>query len=191
MLLKSVEPNYDKYNQDLMTDFDVASASVTVTVLASGKPFELYKSSVPLPAAVMMALKEYEFRPATLIPHGRTDIEVGAYQVTLNVPIRRSRNPGRESESAILVGPGVAKGLLIKQVRPELSELVRRSRIRGTITLEAVIGKQGEAESLRPTGGPFALIEAAYDAVRQWQWRPYLLNNEPVEWMTEIQVRFD
>jgi hypothetical protein len=190
LLLKSVEPRYDKYDEGLATDFDVASASVTLTVLASGKPFELYKSSVPLPMAVLMALKEYEFLPQGAFPHGRPETEAATYLVTLNVPIRQSKQP-REPQSAIRVNPGIAKGLLVRQVRPEYTEYMRHNRMNGTITFEALITKQGEVEILKIGGdGPFVLIEAAYDAVKQWQYRPYLLNGEPVEFLEDIQVSF-
>jgi hypothetical protein len=195
-LLKSVEPRYDKYNEGLATDFDVASASVTLTVLANGKPFSLDKASVPLPMAVMMALKEYEFQPQGAFPHGRPETEADTYQVTLNVPIRKSKDPVRQNldprapRFAVLVGPGVSRGLLIKNVPPEYSEYIRHNRIQGKITLAAVISQQGDVVSLQPSGGPFVLIEAAYDAATQWQYRPYLLNNEPVEVMTDIEVSF-
>ena len=190
-LLKSVEPDYGKYDADLATDFDTVTASVTMTVQANGMPFSLDKSSLPLPMAVVMSLKEYEFRPQTSIPHGRTDtIDAGSYQVTLNVPIRQSKNAVREDPSTIRVNPGVSKGLLLNQVRPVLSEYIRNNRIRGTVTLEAAIGKQGEVTHLRASGGTFVLIEAAYDAVKQWQYRPYLLNREPVAVLSDIQVSF-
>ncbi len=189
-LLKSVEPNYDKYDVDLATDFNTVNASVTITVLATGKPFALYSSSVPLPMAVVMALKDYELRPQGTIPHGRPETEGDTYQVTLNVPIRQSKNPVQESESAIRIGPGIAKGLLIRQVRPEYSEFARHNRIQGTVIFESVITKEGYASSLKTSAGPFALIEAAYDAVKQWQWRPYLLSREPVEVLTEIPINF-
>ncbi len=191
-LLKSSEPRYDNYNEDLATDFDTASASVTMTVLANGKPLALDRSSVPLPMAVVMALKEYEFRPQSAITHGRPETEAGTYQVTLNVPIRQSKVP-RTPQSAIRVGPGIAKGLLIKRVPPEYSEYARHNRIQGTITLQAVITQQGEVDvfSLRTDNGPFVLIEAAYGAVKQWQYRPYLLKGEPVEVLTGIEVIFN
>ena len=189
-LLKSVEPSYDQYSEDLATDFNVASASVTMTVLANGKPLALDKSSVPLPVAVVMALKEYEFRPQGTIPHGRPETEGDTYQVTLNVPIRQSKEP-RAPQSAIRVRPGIAKGLLTKQVPPVYPDFARHNRIQGTITLEAVITKQGEVENVLTTSsGPFVLIEAAYDVVKQWQYRPYLLNDQPIEWLTGIEVSF-
>jgi len=184
-LLKSVEPRYDRYSEDLATDFDAANASVTITVLANGKPLALDKSSVPLPMAVVMALKDYEFRPQGAIPHGRTDTDAGSYQVTLNVPIRQSKDP---VESAVRVRPGISKGLLTKQVRPEYPENQIHTRVPGTITFEARINKQGEVGSLKTRSGPFAWIESAHEAVKQWQYRPYILKNEPVEVLTDIEI---
>lgn len=188
LLLKSVEPNYDKYSEDLATDFSTAGASVTIAVLANGKPFALNGSSVPLPIAVVMALKEYEFRPQGTIPHGRPAIEGETYQVTLNVPIRQSKEP--VSPSAIRIGSGIAKGLLIRQVRAEYPEDAKHNRIQGLVTLETVITKQGYVGGLKTSSGPFALIEAAYNAVKQWQYRPYMVNRQPVEVLANIEINF-
>jgi hypothetical protein len=186
-LLKSVEPRYDEYSEDLATDFYEASASVTITVLANGKPFALDRSSVPLPMAVVMALKQYEFRPGT-IPHGRPETEGSTYQVTLNIPIRQPTAP--RVPSAIRVNSGIANAKIIKRVRPEYSEYARHNRIQGIITLEAVISRQGYVESLTTSHGQFVLIEAAYNAVKQWQYMPTILKGEPVEVLTDIQVSF-
>ena len=183
-LIKSVEPRYDKYNADLVADFDVASASVTMAIQADGKPFTLDKSSVPLPMAVVMALKEYEFRPQGVIPHGQSALGVVAYQVTLNVPIRESKEP--RMPAAYRVKPGIMRGLLVNQVAPVYPEASIHARIQGRPTFEAVITEQGSIQSLKISKGPFALIEATYEAVKQWQYRPYLIMGKPVEVLTEI-----
>lgn len=210
LLLKSVEPRYDKYSEDLATDFNAASASVTMTVMSNGKPLTLDKSSVPLPMAVVMALKEYEFQPQNAILHGRGETEVGTYQVTLNVPIRQSKDPVRRGEDpraplnpapatvtvatdgqpAYRVNSAIARGLISKSVPPEYPEYARHNRIQGTITLEAAITKQGDIESLKTSSGPFVLIEAAYNAVKQWQYQPYILKGELVDVLTDIPVSF-
>lgn len=199
LLLKSVEPEYDKYSEDLAADFDTTIASVTMTVMAKGKPLALDKSSVPLPMAVVMALKEYEFRPQNAIPHGRGETEVGTYQVTLNVPIRQSKDPIRQSDGqspAPLVQPAyrvksaIARGLINKSVPAKYPEYARHNRIEGTITLEAAITKQGDIESLKTSYGTFVLIEAAYNAVKQWQYQPYILKGEPVDVLTDIPIAF-
>lgn len=190
-LLKTVEPQYGKYSEDLATDFDVVNASVTITVLATGKPFALDNSSIPLPVAVVMALKDYEFRPQGTIPHGRPETEGDTYEVTLNVPVRQSKNPVGEGPSARRVNPGIAKGLLIKQVPPVYSDFIRRNHLRGTIIFDGVIDYEGYPASLRTSAGPFALLEAACDAVVQWQYRPYLLNGGPIQVLADIEVVFN
>jgi len=181
-LIKSVEPRYDKYNADLLADFDVASASVTMAIQADGKPFTLDKSSVSLPMAVVMALKEYEFRPQGVIPHGQSALGVVAYQVTLNVPIRQSKDPS----AAYRVKPGIMRGLLVNQVAPVYPEASIHARIQGRPTFEAAITEQGDIKSLKISKGPFVLIDATYEAVKQWQYRPYLIMGKPVEVLTEI-----
>jgi TonB family protein len=187
-LLKSVEPRYETFSPELTMDFVASNASVTLTVLANGKPLSLDRSSLPLPLAVVMALQDYEFQPQGATQHGRPETEAPTHQVTLEVPVRRSKNP---SQPALHVNPGVSKGLLVRQVRPEYSEYARHNRIQGTVTLDAHVTEQGTVGSLEVRSGPLALIEAAYSAVQQWQYRPYLLNREPVEWASEIQIAFN
>jgi protein TonB len=63
-------------------------------------------------------------------------------------------------------------------------------RIGGTVTLHAIISTKGHVESLNAVDGPVMLQQAALDAVRQWTFRPYLLNNLPVEVETTIDVVF-
>lgn len=92
--------------------------------------------------------------------------------------------------SAVRVSSGVAEGLLIRQVRPQYPALARSARIQGTVILQAMIGKDGSIEKVRLLSGHPLLVQAAVEAVRQWRYRPYLLNNEPVEVDTTIQVNF-
>lgn len=187
-LLKSVEPNYDQHSEDLATDFAEATASVTLTVLSDGKPFALDRSSVPLPMAVVMALKDYEFRPQGTVPHGRSALDGSRYEVTLQVPIRQSKVP--VGDDAIFIGPGIAAANRIKMARPQYPESARHNRIQGRITFEAVITPQGYVGSLKTSYGQFVLIEAAYNAIKQWQYRPTIINGEAVEVRTELEVNF-
>jgi len=62
--------------------------------------------------------------------------------------------------------------------------------IAGTVVLHAIIGKDGHVESLQAVSGPTMLKGAAIDAVKQWIYRPYLLNGEPVEVDTTVVVEF-
>jgi protein TonB len=90
----------------------------------------------------------------------------------------------------VRVGGQVEGAKLIFQVSPEYPEVARMARIQGTVRLEAVISKEGTVESLKVVNGPPLLIKAAFDAVAQWRYQPTLLNGEPVEVATEIEVKF-
>jgi TonB family protein len=66
----------------------------------------------------------------------------------------------------------------------------KKARIQGTVLLDAVIGKDGTVESLTVVSGPPALRTSAQDAVRQWTYKPFLLNGDPVEVKTTITVTY-
>jgi TonB family protein len=90
----------------------------------------------------------------------------------------------------IQVSQGVAQGLLIKRTQPIYPPLARQARVRGTVLLLAEIAKNGDIETLRLISGHPMLASAAIDAVKQWKYRPYILNGEPVEVETQITVNF-
>ena len=79
---------------------------------------------------------------------------------------------------------------LIFQPKPEYPIVAKMARIQGTVRLEAVIGTDGRVENLRVTSGHPLLLKAAVDAVSSWRYQPTLLNGEPVEVLTEIDVIF-
>jgi protein TonB len=88
------------------------------------------------------------------------------------------------------VGGNVAQASLLQQVKPVYPPLAKQARIQGVVLLEAVINKEGSIDNLRVISGHPLLTQAAIDAVRQWRYKPTLLNNEPVEVVTTITVNF-
>ncbi len=90
----------------------------------------------------------------------------------------------------VRVSQGVSQGLLIHQVRPSYPPLARQARIQGTVVLQAVIGKDGNIQNLKVVSGHPMLAPAALEAVKQWKYKPYYLNGEPVEVDTTINVNF-
>ena len=83
-----------------------------------------------------------------------------------------------------------AEGNIIYRVQPSYPPIARLARVQGTVELRAIISKTGTIENLVVVSGPPTLVKSAIEAVRQWRYRPYLLNNEPVEVETEITVNF-
>jgi len=84
----------------------------------------------------------------------------------------------------------MSEGDLVHKVLPAYPALARSARIQGTVVLQAMISKQGAIENLRLLSGHPMLAPAAIEAVRQWRYRPYILNGEPVEVDTQITVNF-
>ena len=95
-----------------------------------------------------------------------------------------------DTKGPVRVSSMVVAGLLIRKTVPQYPPIPRAMGIQGTVVLEATISKSGKIENLHVASGPALLQQAAMDAVKTWQYRPYLLNNEPVEVETTVSVVF-
>jgi protein TonB len=98
--------------------------------------------------------------------------------------------PKAVTPQRVRVSQGVSQGLLIHEVRPAYPPLARQARIQGAVVLQAVIGKDGAIQNLHVVSGHPMLTTSAIDAVKQWRYKPYFLNGEPVEVDTQITVNF-
>jgi periplasmic protein TonB len=85
----------------------------------------------------------------------------------------------------------MAEANLVYDVAPKYPPEAGRDRIEGTVVLMAVIGKDGTVRDVRVESGLPLLAQAAIDAVKQWRYRPYLLNGEPVEIDSQITISFN
>jgi periplasmic protein TonB len=90
----------------------------------------------------------------------------------------------------IRVGGNVQQAMLVKQPRPVYPPLAKQARIQGVVRLNAIIGKDGTIQNLTVATGHPLLVPAALEAVKQWVYKPTLLNGEPVEVVTQIDVNF-
>jgi protein TonB len=90
----------------------------------------------------------------------------------------------------IRVGGNVQQAKLIRQPKPIYPPLAKQARISGVVHLNAIIGKDGTIQNLTVAGGHPLLVPAAMEAVKQWVYAPTLLNGEPVEVVTQIDVNF-
>ncbi len=98
--------------------------------------------------------------------------------------------PKIAAPTRVRVSSGVVEGMLLRKVQPNYPPLAKQARIQGHVILAAVINKQGTVENLRLMSGHPMLAPAAIEAVKQWKYRPYLLNNEPTEVETTVDVNF-
>jgi periplasmic protein TonB len=152
-----------------------------------------------------------QFTQPQLIPHQIAtinDADANSAPAAPDLPegtMGSGRNPvipggiGDSITAVIPKPPAVIKPLLIShlaeanllhRVQPVYPALARQARIQGSVELRAIISKSGTIENLVVVSGHPMLSAAAIEAVRQWRYRPYMLNNEPVEVETEITVNF-
>ncbi len=98
--------------------------------------------------------------------------------------------PKAAAPARIKQGGAVTAASIITQTRPVYPPLARQARIQGVVVLHAIIDKDGKVAQLEVVSGHPLLVQSALDAVKQWRYKPTLLNGDPVEVDTTIQVTF-
>ena len=130
--------------------------------------------------------------PAPVVAADAPDVKPGgqAGGVIWGVISSTPATPRVATPQRVRVSAGVSNGLVVKRVRPEYPDEAKRGRIQGTVLMHATISRAGDVASIELISGHPMLAPAAIDAVKQWKYKPYLLNGNAVEVDTEIQVNF-
>jgi periplasmic protein TonB len=119
------------------------------------------------------------------IPGGSAGGVIGGILSSTQVAVPKVAAPTR-----VRVSSGVSTGLLIRKVQPTYPQLAKQARIQGSVVLQAEISKDGTIQNLQLISGHPMLAPAAIEAVKQWRYKPYLLNGEPVAVETQVVVNF-
>jgi protein TonB len=98
--------------------------------------------------------------------------------------------PAVATPKRIAISTGVSEGLILTRVDPEYPFIAKRAHVEGTVQLKAIISREGLIENLQLMNGHPLLVPSAMEAVKQWRYRPYTLNGNPVEVETVINVHF-
>jgi len=148
-----------------------------------------------LAKAAVDAVKQWRYEPTlrngqpvevtTTIP---VNFSIGIPVPSVNTP--PPPPPPPPTPTRIRVGGNVQQSMLIDKVKPAYPQEAKLAGIQGVVILEAVIGRDGTIAELRALSGDPLLQQAALDAVRQWTYKPTLLNGKPVEVVTIITVNF-
>ncbi|HWZ84083.1 MAG TPA: energy transducer TonB [Terriglobales bacterium] len=169
-----------------------AAAPIKVVKIQSDLVNGQLRAPTKIPEKVQM-IKEEEAPPAMAgvmggvpggVPGGSMGGVIGG-MINSTAAIPKVATPQR-----VRVSQGVSTGLLIKKVQPNYPPLARQARIQGQVVLQAEISKEGAIQNLQLISGHPMLAPAAIEAVKQWRYRPYLLNGEPVAVDTQVVVNF-
>jgi protein TonB len=128
--------------------------------------------------------------PGAIGPAGPSLVGLSTGIVVQPPPAQVVKAPAPSPTAPIRVGIGVQSAKLIFGPRPAYPPLARAARTQGTVRIQAVIGRDGVIKNLELISGPALLVAVAMEAVRQWRYKPTLLNGEPVEVITVIDVNF-
>ena len=119
------------------------------------------------------------------VPGGTMGGVLGSVMSSVPTAVPKAATPQR-----VRVSQGVSQGLLVHKVTPQYPPLAKQARIQGVVVLQALIGKDGSIQNLHVVSGHPMLTNAALEAVKEWKYKPYYLNGEPVEVETTINVNF-
>ena len=165
---------------------------VKVTKIETEMENGALRTPTKIPEKVKM-VKEEEAPPSTGMMGGvQGGVPGGALSGVIGGIIGSTANlPKVAAPQRIRVSQGVTEGNLLRKVQPTYPPLAKTARIQGSVILNALISKAGNIENLRVMSGHPMLVQSALDAVKQWKYKPYILNGEPVEVETTITVNFN
>ena len=180
-----------------------AAAQASPTLATVARAFRQFVQPLVGPTTVPKSIGKFEDAPEfhTGIPAGvgqqgigetfSTLIGIPSTEATRTEPIKvRTDPPVRVPASPITVGGGVQAAKLLAGPRPPYPPLAKAARVQGTVRLRAFIATDGTITNLQLISGPPLLVRAAFDAVARWRYQPTLLNGNPVEVLTEVDVNF-
>ncbi len=137
-----------------------------------------------LSGSAMDAVRQWTYKPYSL--NGEpTEVET---TITVNFNLGAASQPGN---GPARVSSGVAAENILTKVTPAYPADAKEAHVSGSVVLHALIGKDGKIEDLKVISGPPSLTVSAIDAVKQWTYKPYLLNGNPAEVETTITVNFN
>jgi TonB family protein len=151
----------------------------------------LLTGDIRLAEATITAVKQWTFRPYILNDQ-TVEVETTATVEYTDAPpyVATPAPPPMHLPQKLRVSQGAMESNLLHKVQPKYPQEAKSDHIPGDVILQATVDRDGAVRTLRLVYGTPVLAQAALDAVRQWKYRPYTLNGEPVEVETTIKIRF-
>jgi len=179
------------YDPDTNTKFETSTSAdgkFTFEALPAGQ----YILRVQSPGFATL-FREFNVKTDSKVDRGLT-LALGKVQETVNVAAEGVPNTAMSATPAqkpVRVGGSVAQSNLVTKVQPLYPKAAKAAGVQGTVLLEMVISKEGEPLDIRVLDTPSDdLTQSALEAVRQWRYKPTLLNGNPVEIVTDVVVNY-
>lgn len=204
MLLSKVEPEYPDAVKNANTSgqivimFTIDKDGRVGVAMAVPKDFAGRESrnidDPKLRMAAVAAVKQWRYRPYL---HNGDRVEVET-SVVLPFDFRKDASTPADAPDAprygefggLLMDPKLVEEKLINRVEPQYPQMARIAHIQGDVLLHVLIDKHGRVSKMKAVQGHPILVQAGLDAVKQWEYQPFLLNGEPVEVEGTVAVKF-
>ncbi len=164
------------------------------TIRVQELPMTSEKSNGSKPPAVVIQVKASSHAapraPLSQPTPPALTLNTSGSDAALNNIVATNAPAPKPAQGTLRISQGVSQGLVMKKVAPVYSQTALQLRKEGSVDLVATISKDGAVTSVRVLSGDLMLANSAVEAVKQWKYRPYLLNGEPVEIQTQITVNF-
>lgn len=148
----------------------------------------------PAPALLVQNGGSIQAKPRSEEPEQApeaTSIASGAGNSALSGIVNTNAiNAQKAPQQTLRISQGVSEGMVLKRVQPVYPAQARQMRLEGSVELQANISQSGSITGIKQLSGDPVLGRAAIDAVRQWKYKPYFLNGQPIEIQTQITVKF-
>ncbi len=163
-----------------------ADSQKTATAVPSGKASSTKASAHP----IVIKSGSAEGKYSSSAPVVNMSVAAGSASGNALPSLIGSGNEPTPVLQTLSVSQGVSKGLLVKEVQPVYPPSALRMHIEGGVQLMATVSPKGTISAVKILSGDAQLARAAADAVKQWKYKPYLLNGSPVEIQTQVTVNF-
>jgi TonB family protein len=203
LILNKVAPVYPTLARQVHLQ-GIVTLQVQISKSGDVEKVELFSGHPMLAPSAIEAVKQWKYKPY-LLNGEPVDVET---KVVVNFTLADSPPtsgvvsdvPGGglpladQRHSAvpqrIRVSQGVSQGLLVSKVAPQYPQDAKDQRIQGVVVMKVTIDKEGNVVNIQLISGHPMLAPSAIEAVKQWKYRPYLLNDTPLEVETQVTVNF-
>jgi protein TonB len=177
-------------------DAPAAAAKKAVTSISVG---DVSKSVASVPRSEVLVVNNGPVKPASSPTATQSDAESapapsivssGSEASTISGLMEMPANAPQPAAHTLRISQGVSQGLLVKKVAPVYPQRALAMRIQGAVELLATISRDGNVSEVKLLSGDTMLARAAMDAVKQWKYKPYYLDDKPLEIQTQITVNF-
>jgi len=174
----------------IQTDQSSATASPTVRTAANPEPEAKKTASVPMQVKSGSARVKDQTQAEEPTSQPPSPLTVATADDGLNGLVASPASSAQPVLARIRISQGVSQGLLIKRVQPKYPANALAGHAQGAVQIEATVDKEGKVVNPKVLSGDPILARAALEAVRQWRYKPYYLDGEPVEIQTQITINF-